>query len=62
MPNTGLVPLLRRSFWISFIAIAAIALGVVVVAMVERARDGWSQHSLAVMRMARSSQLLAVDL
>ena len=62
MPNTGLVPLLRRSFWISFIAIAAIALGVVVVAMVERGRDRWSQHSLAVMRLARSSQLLAVDL
>jgi signal transduction histidine kinase len=61
MPNTGLVSLLRRSFWISFVAIAAIAVSVIAVAIVQRDRDRISQHSDDVVRMARRAQMLALD-
>jgi signal transduction histidine kinase len=61
LPNTGLVSLLRRSFWLSFAAIGAMALSVLAVAIAQRDRDQWSQHSREVARMARAAQLLALD-
>ena len=61
MPNTGLVSLLRRTYWLSVIAIAAIGATVVVVAMAQRRSDRWTQHSREVVRLARRTQLLALD-
>jgi CHASE3 domain sensor protein len=61
MPNTGLVSLLRRTFWISVAAIAAIGLSVILVALAQANRDRWTQHSREVVRMARDAQLLALD-
>ncbi|HUQ82145.1 MAG TPA: ATP-binding protein [Gemmatimonadaceae bacterium] len=61
MPNTALVPLLRRTFWISVAVIAAVALTVIVVAIAQRDREQWTQHSRAMARLARTAQLLALD-
>jgi signal transduction histidine kinase len=61
MPNTGLVPLLRRTLWLSIITIGAIGGSVIAVAVVQRNRDRWTQHSRDVVRLARRAQLLAVD-
>ena len=61
MPNTGLVSLLRRTFWISFVAVAAIVVSVVAVAVARSKQDAWAQHSRDVVRMARRIQLLALD-
>ena len=61
MPNTGLVSLLRRSFWISFVAIAAIVVSVIAVAIAQSKQDAWAQHSRNVIRIARRAQLLALD-
>jgi signal transduction histidine kinase len=61
MPNTGLVPLLRRTLWISIVTIGAIGLSVLAVAIAQRSRDRWTQHSRDVVRLARRAQLLAVD-
>jgi signal transduction histidine kinase len=61
MPNTGLVSLLRRTYWLSVIAIAAIGATVVIVAMTQRSSDRWTQHSREVVRLARRAQLLALD-
>jgi signal transduction histidine kinase len=61
MPNTGVVSLLRRSFSITFAAIAAIAISVILGAIAQAARDREFRHSREVVRMARRAQLLAVD-
>jgi signal transduction histidine kinase len=61
MPNTGLVSLLRRTYWLSVIAIAAIGATVVIVAMTQRNSDRRTQHSREVVRLARRAQLLALD-
>jgi signal transduction histidine kinase len=61
MPDTGLVSLLRRTFWISLVAIVAIAASVIVVAIFQWDRDRISEHSTAVVGMARRAQLLALD-
>lgn len=61
MPEKTLVPLLRRTFWISFVAIAAIAVTVIAVAMVLRSRDRASDQSREVLAMARRAQILALD-
>jgi signal transduction histidine kinase len=61
MPNTGLVSLLRRTFWISVVAIAAVGATVVLVAVGQRNRERWTQHSRAMVRLARRAQLLALD-
>lgn len=61
MPNTGLVSLLRRTFWISVVAIAAIVVSVVAVAIAQSKQEAWAQHSREVVRIARRSQLLALD-
>ena len=61
MPNTGLVPLLRRTYWLSIAAIAAIASTVIVVALAQRNSDRWTQHSREVVRLSRRAQLLALD-
>jgi signal transduction histidine kinase len=61
MENTGLVPLLRRSYWISFVTIAAIIVTVVAVAAVQNDRERWTQHSREMMRLARKAQILALD-
>jgi signal transduction histidine kinase len=61
MPNTGLVSLLRRTFWVSFVAIAAIVVSVVVVALAQSKEDAWALHSRDVIRIARRAQLLALD-
>jgi light-regulated signal transduction histidine kinase (bacteriophytochrome) len=42
MPNINIVPLLRRTFWVSFVAIAAIGVSVLAVAIAQRNRDRWS--------------------
>jgi signal transduction histidine kinase len=61
MPNTGLVSLLRRTFWISLIAIGAIGLTVIGVALAQRDQERWTQHSRDVVRLARKAQLYALD-
>ena len=61
MPNTGLVPLLRRTLWLSIVTIGAIALSVIAVALVQRNHDRWTQHSREVVRLARRAQVLALD-
>ena len=61
MVDTALVSLLRRTYWISFITIAAIAVTVIAVATVQRDRDRWTRHSRQVVRIAREAQLLALD-
>jgi signal transduction histidine kinase len=57
----SLVSLLRRTFWISSVAIAAIALTVIGVAMVQRATDQTSQASRELVATARRAELLALD-
>ena len=61
MPNTGLVSLLRRTFWISFVTIGAIGLSVIGVAYAHRDRERWTQHSRDIVRLARKAQLYALD-
>ena len=61
MENTAIVPLLRRSFWISLVVITAIIGMVVVVAIAENNRERWTQHSREMMRLARRSHILALD-
>ena len=61
MPNTGLVSLLRRTFWTSFITIGAIGLTVIGVAIAQRNGERWTQHSRDVVRLARKAQLYALD-
>jgi signal transduction histidine kinase len=61
MEKRRLASLLRRTYWISFIAIAAIALTVIAVAFAQRGRERWTQHSRDMARLARKAQLLALD-
>jgi signal transduction histidine kinase len=61
MENTGIVPLLRRTYWLSFITIAAIIVTVVAVALAQSNRERWTQHSREMMRIARSTQILALN-
>jgi signal transduction histidine kinase len=61
MPNTGLVPLLRRTLWLTIVTIGAIGVSVISVAVVQRNRDLWTQHSRDIIRLARRAQLLAVN-
>jgi signal transduction histidine kinase len=61
MPNTGLVSLLRRTFWISFVTIGTIGLTVIGVALAHRNREQWTQHSRDAVRLARKAQLYALD-
>jgi hypothetical protein len=61
MPNTGIVSLLRRTYWTSVVAIATVAATVIVVAVVQRRSDRWTQHSREVVRISRQIALLALD-
>ena len=61
METTGLVSLLRRTYWISLVTIAAIIATVVLVAAVQNDRERWTQHSREMMRLARRAQILALD-
>ena len=61
MENTGLVPLLRRTYWISLVTITAIIVSVVAVAVAQNNRERWTQHSRDMMRIARTSQILALN-
>jgi signal transduction histidine kinase len=61
MENTGLVSLLRRTFWISFVTIGAIGLTVMGVAYAHRDGERWTEHSRDVVRLARKAQLYALD-
>jgi signal transduction histidine kinase len=61
MPNTGLVSLLRRTFWISLVAIGTIGVTVIGVALAQRNQEQWTQHSRDVVRLARTAQLYALD-
>lgn len=61
MPNSGVIPLLRRTYWLSIAAIAITAATVVAVAFAQRKSEQRARHSREVTRMARRSQLLALD-
>lgn len=61
MPITGLLPLLRRTYWISVVATAATAGTVIAVAMAHRGRERWEKQSREVVRMARRAQMLSLD-
>ena len=61
MIDRSLVSLLRRTFWISIAAIGAVAITVIGVAIMQRGRDRFSQHSREVVAMARRAELLALD-
>ena len=61
MENTGLVSLLRRTFWISLVTIGAIGVTVIGVAFAHRDQERWTEHSRDVVRLARKAQLYALD-
>jgi signal transduction histidine kinase len=61
MDHTGLVSLLRRTYWISVAAIAAVGITVVAVAIAQRNKERWTQHSRDVVRIARRAQIFALD-
>ena len=61
MPNTGLVSLLRRTFWLSLVTIGGIGFTVIAVALAQRSQERWTEHSRDVVRLARKAQLYALD-
>ena len=59
--DSGLVSLLRRTYWISLVAFLGVVVTVVAVALNQRDREQWTAHSREVVRLARKTQLLALD-
>ena len=61
MSDTQVVPLLRRTFWVSLVATAVIGVTVVAVTLAQRDASREADQSREIVRKARRAQLLALD-
>jgi signal transduction histidine kinase len=59
--DRGLATLLRRTFWISTVAVVGLAGMLAIVTISQHDRDRWTAHSREVARMARQARLLAAE-